>query len=310
MNGLRRPAKGLPYSLLLEDFDAQGLPKFGAIGRCLIGIFVLIVSFILIMPYLVFALAALFWVLGGAQGPIEQAFADAQALNTPSGMLARHLGIGLMIGLCYLIWVLLNRVEGRWLASVQPGFRWRLALLGLFPAAVAMFLCYTFSVPSLPTWNPQDNWVWFLVVILLTSPIQAAAEEYIFRGYLLNALGSAVRNKWAAVVVSALFFAGFHGTQNLPLFVDRFGFGLISGALVILTGGLECSIAAHAANNMLSFAIAATTSSVATALATSQATWINAVWDLAGWLLAAAVLLWLARKLNAATETPASSSRA
>ena len=57
------------------------------------------------------------------------------------------------------------------------------------------------------------------MVIVLTSPLQAAAEEIFFRGYLLQALGSLVAKPWFGVVVSSLVFALLHGTQNLPLFV-------------------------------------------------------------------------------------------
>ena len=88
------------------------------------------------------------------------------------------------------------------------------------------------------------------MVILLTSPLQAAAEEIFFRGYLMQALGSLVAKPWFGVVASALVFALLHGTQNLPLFVDRLAFGLLAGLLVWRTGGLEAGIAAHVVNNV------------------------------------------------------------
>ena len=77
----------------------------------------------------------------------------------------------------------------------------------------------------------QDFWG-FLVVIVLTSPIQAAAEEIFFRGYLMQALGSLVARPWFGVVVSSVVFALLHGVQNLPLFVDRLAFGLLAALLV------------------------------------------------------------------------------
>ena len=55
----------------------------------------------------------------------------------------------------------------------------------------------------------------FILVILLLTPLQAAGEEYLFRGYLTQAFGSLV---WArqlsqalAVLGPALIFALFHG---------------------------------------------------------------------------------------------------
>ena len=62
--------------------------------------------------------------------------------------------------------------------------------------------------------GPQPGFWGFLVVIVLTSPLQAMAEEIFFRGYLLQALGSLVARPWFGVVVSALVFALLHGLQN------------------------------------------------------------------------------------------------
>ena len=50
---------------------------------------------------------------------------------------------------------------------------------------------------------PQAGFWGFLVVIVLTSPLQAAAEEIFFRGYLMQALGSLVAHPWFGVVVSS-----------------------------------------------------------------------------------------------------------
>ena len=89
------------------------------------------------------------------------------------------------------------------------------------------------------------------------------AEEVFFRGYLLQALGSLVAQPWFGVVVSAVVFALLHGTQNLPLFVDRLAFGLLAGVLVWRTGGLEAGIAAHVVNNVFAYVIAGLTTSIA-----------------------------------------------
>ena len=112
--------------------------------------------------------------------------------------------------------------------------------------------------------SPQPGFWGFLVVIVLTSPLQAMAEEIFFRGYLMQALGSLVAQPWFGVVVSALVFALLHGLQNPPLFVARLAFGLLAGVLVWRTGGLEAGIAAHVVNNVCAYTIAGLTTSIAT----------------------------------------------
>ena len=114
------------------------------------------------------------------------------------------------------------------------------------------------------------------------APLQAAAEELFFRGYLLQALGSPVIQPWFAVLVSATFFAAVHGAQDPALFADRFALGLVAGLLVWRTGGLEAAIAAHAVSNVATYVIAALTTSVASVRAVADVTWVDAVLDVTG----------------------------
>ena len=92
-------------------------------------------------------------------------------------------------------------------------------------------------------------------MILLLTPLQAAGEEYCFRGYLTQAFGGPASGRRAsAVLVPALLFGLAHGIgQSPPVFFDRFAFGLVAGILVIRTGGLEAGIAMHVLNNLLAF---------------------------------------------------------
>ena len=106
------------------------------------------------------------------------------------------------------------------------------------------------------------------------------------------------------MVASALLFALFHGTQNLPLFLDRFGFGLLAGVLVVRTGGLEAGIAAHVANNVSAFVWAGLTSTIADVKATRVIGWLDAGVDLLGFALFTAAALWLGRRMAPATTTP------
>ena len=149
-----------------------------------------------------------------------------------------------------------HQVRPRWLSSVQPRIRWRYLLGCLVVAVVALngVLLLSTLVDGEPLrFSPQPGFWGFLVVIVLTSPLQAVAEEVFFRGYLMQALGSLVAQPWFGVVVSALVFALLHGMQNLPLFVARLAFGLLAGVLVWRTGGLEAGIAAHIVNNVFAY---------------------------------------------------------
>ena len=108
--------------------------------------------------------------------------------------------------------------------------------------------------------GPVRPFGWLLLVVVLTTPLQSAAEEYVFRGYLSQAIAGWVRRPVVGAVVAALLtaalFSAAHGPPELETFLDRFAVGLAASAVVWLTGGLEAAIVLHAVNNVLVFGIA------------------------------------------------------
>ena len=72
----------------------------------------------------------------------------------------------------------------------------------------------------------------------------------------------------------AFLFALAHGLgQSIPVFFDRFAFGLVAGALVVLTGGLEAGIAMHVLNNWLAFGLALAFGDMASTLNPTGGSW-------------------------------------
>jgi len=96
-----------------------------------------------------------------------------------------------------------------------------------------------------------------LIIVLLLVPIQAATEEYLYRGVLLQSVGAWLR--WApfGVVISAVLFAVSHSYDGWGLLqVGLMGVGF--AIVTVRTGGLEAGIAFHTVNNVGSFALAGT----------------------------------------------------
>ena len=100
-------------------------------------------------------------------------------------------------------------------------------------------------------------------MILLTTPLQAAAEEVGFRGYVTQAVSSWFARPVVGIVVggavSAVCFALAHGVQDPWLFADRLCFGIVASWLAVHSGGLEASVALHTANNVVSLVVSAAT---------------------------------------------------
>ncbi|TMM46646.1 CPBP family intramembrane metalloprotease, partial [Cutibacterium acnes] len=110
---------------------------------------------------------------------------------------------------------------------------------------------------------------------------------------------------WTSVVVSALVFAFMHGTQNAWLFADRFAFGLLAGWLVIVTGGLEAGVAAHVVNNLFAFGYAVFLGGVSQARGMTAMSWVDAAWDVGGFLTIALAGWWIGSLMRVARRTPA-----
>jgi membrane protease YdiL (CAAX protease family) len=205
-------------------------------------------------------------------------------------------------------WLLTRYLHGlrlRWVTSVRPRMRWGYfaACLGLSLVAMVASLLVGGLLPldelavqaGDTSFNDVTAQTWyFLMVVLLVVPLQAAAEEYAFRGYLTQAVGGLVRSTAAAaglaVVVPAVLFALAHGAQSFPVFVDRLAFGLLAGVLVVVTGGLEAAIALHIVNNVVAFTLAVFLGDVSAAFDATGGSW----WSILVTLTRVAVYLVLA----------------
>ncbi|MCA5923745.1 CPBP family intramembrane glutamic endopeptidase [Curtobacterium oceanosedimentum] len=101
-----------------------------------------------------------------------------------------------------------------------------------------------------------------IVLVVLLVPFQGAAEEYIFRGFLMQTIASWIPRRTGtiiAVVVSTVVFAVLHipNGYNVWGILDVGSFGLIAAIIVLRTGGLEATVLQHAFNNIMIFVLQA-----------------------------------------------------
>jgi membrane protease YdiL (CAAX protease family) len=251
-----RGAPGTSYPQALRDAgtaaDDRNLVSIGTLD-VLIGIAGYLAAYYTVSH----AVTALGWLASGRPGGYMEYYQLAVAgFATPWGLWAAHLALGSMIVVCWLVYRLHHRRKLAWLWSVGPGVRWRYGLAALGVAAVVFGGYAAFEFATGSGSGPAPGWGWYLLAVVLTAPLQAAGEEVLFRGLLVQALGLVFRRPWAPIALSAVVFAVFHGSQDVWMFLSRFAFGLVAGALVWRTGGLEAGIAAHAVNNVLAFSLA------------------------------------------------------
>lgn len=149
-----------------------------------------------------------------------------------------------------LLWSVAGRVRWGWL--------WRTLWLAfaLYTAYFGVFLVFDAATGAEVVFDPSHPGIALMIVlVLLLIPFQAAAEEYVFRGYLMQLVGRWLRHPAFAIVLPAPLFVLGHGYDiwgGLSVGV----FAVVAAWLSWRTGGLEAAISMHIANNALIFLLA------------------------------------------------------
>ena len=114
-------------------------------------------------------------------------------------------------------------------------------------AVVAVLALAAFPDPSADGANKLT--VAGVVVLLVMVPLQAAGEEFVFRGLIMQSIGAWTKLPALAIAASSCIFVVFHS-------YDAFGAasvlvaGLACAVVTWYSRGLEAAIALHAANNL------------------------------------------------------------
>jgi uncharacterized protein len=191
---------------------------------------------------------------------------DLLDLVDPAVLLVTNLALIVAVPVVWLAWAVAHGMRIGWSSSVLHRLRWRLlppfTLIALVTlgTGIGLSVLLSFLLGEEAVTGPVADYGWLLVVVLLTTPLQSAAEEYLFRGYLSQAIAGWIRGPVAGAVVAgvltATLFSLAHAPGDWPTFLDRFAFGLAASAVVWLTGGLEAAIVLHAVNNVVVFVLA------------------------------------------------------
>jgi CAAX protease family protein len=207
------------------------------------------------------------WLIGSA---VLYTAGEAAGLTDPRLLLALDFAaVAVLLPATWLTVRLLQRRGLGTLSSVAGRLRWgwlaRCAAVAAPAAGVIVVAGLWLDPPGGPLVGAGEV-VRTLGALVLLVPLQATAEEYAFRGYLLQAFASlhpaALRGEhprtlqamwpmpWVPIVVQALMFAAMHGWGTPWGFADLVVFGVVAGWLTVRTGGLEAGIALHVLNNL------------------------------------------------------------
>lgn len=251
------------------------------------------------------ALIAACWLIGGA-------YAYALVLQLPLGAVIEFVAINasilmLLAGVLVVV-ITLHRRHWRTLVTPLARIDWRRIVTG---AAVWGFLALlgaaieSLLFPGRYAWTLDLRlWLPFVLVALLLTPLQCLAEELVFRGYLMQALGRLWRQPaFVAVASSAVFVVPHLYNPEVAAYglwimaANYFVMALFLATIALRDGRLELAIGAHAANNLLLALGVNYAESVFDTPSLFTADTLDPVYSLVTLLLGAAAFhLWMFRK--------------
>ncbi|WP_188192467.1 CPBP family intramembrane glutamic endopeptidase [Nonomuraea sp. SYSU D8015] len=290
-------------------FDHLARNEVARPWRAIVGTLALAALF-LIVATVVLSAGAVVAVILGIPAPLD---VNTGLFGDPVfGMVVMLLSIAAVLPFVFGLAALVQRRRPGTLSSVAGRLRWTwlatcagLALLALVAGQTVQVLALAVSgegYADMFGWVGWERFLPALIVIVLLVPFQAAAEEYIFRGWFLQAVGAHVRNPVWGILIGAALFASLHGYSWTGL-ADVFAFGAVMGWLAVRTGGLEAAIALHVMNNMLAFGLSAAAGTLDDALIQSKVVvpWQALVGVVVQFGLYAFGVLYLAKKRSVGT---------
>ena len=124
--------------------------------------------------------------------------------------------------------------------------------------SIAGFLFSYYGDNSNIAWNFKPlNFFLLLFISLILFPFQIGLEEYLFRGYFMQQIGIAVRNRWFPLLFTSIVFGLFHSANpevaemGFGVMVFYIGTGLLLGVMTLMDEGMELALGFHLGNNLM-----------------------------------------------------------
>lgn len=161
---------------------------------------------------------------------------------------------------------LLHKRSIRTVITPKDKINWKLMITG----GVVYFLLTALATVIDASFRPEEyrisvdlkQFFIFLPFVLIITPFQAAAEELLFRGYIMQGLGVLTRITAIPVIGSSLIFMLGHfwnpemqTTESLLLPLVYFLMALFLAIITVKSNSLELAIGAHTANNLFTVLI-------------------------------------------------------
>ncbi len=171
-----------------------------------------------------------------------------EGLNSATSIIFTDLILFMFVPSLYIASKIVNYRPFSSYSSSRGGWNFRLYLKALIIPLI-LYVSYA-SIESVITGSKGTYQlsIPFLIVLFICFPLQSIAEEYAFRGFIMQTLGSWFNIPVLALILQAVIFALGHDYNSIGL-VEMVVAGIILGFFAWKTNGIEVSSAMHTASN-------------------------------------------------------------
>ncbi|MGB0789089.1 MAG: lysostaphin resistance A-like protein [Marinirhabdus sp.] len=171
--------------------------------------------------------------------------------------------LGFAVGLAGLLLVVkyMHKQSIRSLTTARPKIDWGRVWFGFGLIAVTTLVLTLLDYTA----NPENYVVQFkplpfiilAVIAIVMIPLQTSFEEYLFRGYLMQGIGTMAKNRWLPLLVTSVIFGLLHIANpevdklGYTIMIYYIGTGLLLGIMTLMDDGLELALGFHAGNNLV-----------------------------------------------------------
>lgn len=187
---------------------------------------------------------------------LDESIVNLEVMDHPMALIG---GLGSMI-----LMIPAALAATRWGGKRSPGFLWSVAgrirwnlmlpFLGTVLPIYVIFLLVNLLNADFNTVRFDGHVLTLMGIALALVPLQATAEELVFRGMLPQVFGAWGAKPWLAYALPVPFFLVLH-EYNFFGSVDIVVFAIATSILVHKTHGLEAAIVLHTVHNLFAFGL-------------------------------------------------------
>jgi len=184
-----------------------------------------------------------------------------QLLDSNLSLFLILLSFAVGLGTLFFVVKVLHKQPIKALTTSRKKIDWRrfffaFGLVAIFAIATTLVDYYINPQDYVINFQPKPFFI-MLVIAVIMIPLQTGLEEYLFRGYLMQGIGTLFKNRWAPLIITSLVFGGLHFFNpevtklgNIIMF-HYIGTGFLLGIMTLMDDGMELALGFHAGNNLI-----------------------------------------------------------